>query len=124
VARLAFRDPTDDHLRQLSREVAPLAFQLIYAARVAGLPLIITSSRRSPAEQSHLVRTGRSRTMQSAHLTGDAFDVDVAGLQRDRVPHWVWDAIGPYGEALGLVWGGRWRGLWDPGHFELRGPTA
>ena len=117
-------DPTLSHLYQLTPETAALAVELVTAARLAGLPLIITSSRRSPEQQAQLVAAGRSRTMQSPHLRGDAFDVDLAGLQRDRVPHWVWDALGPYGEALGLVWGGRWRGLWDPGHFELRGPSA
>jgi len=36
------------------------------------------------------------------------------------VPNVGWDAVGPFGESLGLTWGGRWSGLWDPGHFELR----
>ena len=113
------RDPTPGHLEQLTPETAELAVQLVNAARQVGVPLIITSSRRSQDEQRRLVQAGRSQTMNSAHLRGEAFDVDVMGVSRDQVPRWWWDSLGPYGEALGLRWGGRWRSLYDPGHFEL-----
>jgi peptidoglycan L-alanyl-D-glutamate endopeptidase CwlK len=104
----------------LEPDTARLAYWLVYAARRAGIPLMITSGRRSEEEQRVLVGQGRSQTMRSRHLAGEAFDVDVAGLGRDQVPRWVWDALGPYGESLGLDWGGRWRTLVDLGHFELR----
>lgn len=119
MAISAFRDPTLDHLPQLTPECRDLAVQLVNAARQAGVPLVITSSRRSVQEQQRLVQAGRSQTLNSAHLRGEAFDVDVLGLSRDQVPRWFWDALGPYGEALGLRWGGRWRTLYDPGHFEV-----
>ncbi len=104
----------------LEPETARLAYWLVYAARTAGVPLIITSGRRSPEEQRQLVQQGRSQTYQSRHLSGEAFDVDVAGLGRDQVPRWVWDSLGPYAESMGLDWGGRWRTLVDLGHFERR----
>src|SRR5574341_314286 len=79
-------DPTPEHLAALDPTTSERAFTLVYAARLAGVPLIITSSRRSVAEQAALVDAGRSRTLQSLHITGRAFDVDVFGFQRDDVP--------------------------------------
>lgn len=123
MATSRYRDPTLEHLPQLTAETRDRAVQLINAARDVGVPLIITSSRRSVEEQRRLVEAGRSRTMQSAHLRGEAFDVDVMGLKRDDIPRWWFSALGAYGESLGLIWGGRWS-FYDPGHFELdRRPT-
>lgn len=57
--------------------------------------------------------------MQSKHLLGKAFDVDVFGFGRDDVPLWVWEEIGPWAEMqLGLKWGGRFTSIRDLGHFE------
>lgn len=92
---------------------------LVSAVRAAGFPIVITSAARSPQEQAHLVATGRSLTLNSRHVDRLAFDVDVEGFNRDDVPQWFWEALGPYAERyLGLRWGGRWRSLRDYGHFE------
>jgi len=112
-------DPTPGHLRQLQPATAARARDLVNAARAAGWPLWISSGRRSETEQRRHVAAGRSRTLSSRHLTGRAFDVDVLGLGRDEIPKEFFDALGAYGEALGLKWGGRWRDPYDPGHFEL-----
>ena len=56
--------------------------------------------------------------MRSGHLTGDAFDVDVHGFARARIPRWWFYELGRLGESLGLRWGGRFSAFWDPGHFE------
>lgn len=57
--------------------------------------------------------------MRSRHLTGDAFDVDVLGMNRDDVPEWWWHQLGNFAESqLGLRWGGRWKSIRDLGHFE------
>jgi len=86
--------------------------------RTVGVPLIVTSSLRIPAEQAELVRTGRSQTFRSKHLTGQAFDVDVHGFGRSEIPRWWFYQLGSLAEPLGLRWGGNFRGFWDPGHFE------
>lgn len=111
-------DLTQFHLDQLSYLTAMRAELFIDGLRRAGLPIVITSSRRTAAEQALLVAQGRSTTQQSRHLTGEAFDVDIYGVDRNRVPEWVWQSIGPYGEQLGLVWGGRWKSFRDVGHFQ------
>lgn len=109
---------TAHHLKQLDPVLAQYAYYLVSIAWAVGVPLAITSSRRSEAEQRQLVDAGLSRTMQSAHLKGLAFDVDVLGISRDAVPRWFWHELGEIGEGVGLVWGGRWRSIKDYGHFE------
>jgi peptidoglycan L-alanyl-D-glutamate endopeptidase CwlK len=112
-------DPTPGHLVRLTPRLATKAEQFIDYLRVRGLPIIITSSLRTPSQQRVLVSQGRSTTLQSKHLDGRAFDVDIAGVGRNSVPSWIWDSIGPLGESFGLVWGGRWKSFRDVGHFEI-----
>lgn len=101
------------------------AHALVTICRLAGLPIVITSSRRSREEQERLVRGGRSLTMDSKHLVGDAFDIDVYRVHPDDVPIPLWIAIGEYAEKhLGLRWGGRWTSLRDYRHFESPIPTG
>lgn len=108
-------DPTLGHLQTLEPRTRALATQLIIAVRTAGIPLIITSSKRGITEQIQLVWEGKSKTYNSKHLSGRAFDVDVAGWSRDAVPRWFWDALGNFARQLGLKWP---IPDWDPGHFE------
>lgn len=106
------------HIRALSPDIQYAAFYLIYAARVAGYPLQITSSLRSGSEQAALVRQGRSNTLSSRHLIGQAFDVDLHGYGRDQIPLWFWYELGTFAESLGFRWGGRFSSPVDYGHFE------
>lgn len=92
----------------------------MYAARVAGYPVVITSGRRTAEEQAALVRAGVSATLRSRHVLGLAFDIDWQGWSRDDIPAWFWNLIGPWAEQnLYLRWGGRWKVPYDPGHFEM-----
>lgn len=114
-------DRTGAELQRLDPRVEALAFEMLYAARSAGYPLVINAlgGLRSEAQQRRLVTSGRSSTMNSKHLTGRAFDVDLYGWNRDRIPRWFWDLLGPWAEdGLNLRWGGRWKSR-DFGHFEL-----
>ncbi len=87
--------------------------------RSVGVPLWVSSGRRDPATQRRLVQAGRSLTLNSKHLSGRAFDVDVLGFARDDVPLSFWHLLGPWAESqLGLRWGGRFRSLKDFAHFE------
>jgi peptidoglycan L-alanyl-D-glutamate endopeptidase CwlK len=112
-------DPTPAMLAGLQPRMATRAEAFIDYLRRAGLPIVITSGLRSPAQQRILVSQGRSTTLLSRHLEGLAFDVDIAHVGRNSVPRWIWDAIGPLGESFGLQWGGRWKSFPDVGHFEL-----
>lgn len=114
-----FNDPTLTHIGRLQPSVGYAGWQLINALRTFGIPAYISSSTRTPAEQAALVRAGRSRTQNSKHLTGRAFDIDILGWSRDDLPRWWWLAVGELGESLGLNWGGRWTTFYDAGHFEI-----
>lgn len=88
--------------------------------------------KRTEEQQRELVAAGKSKTMQSRHLTGDA--VDVAPYPIDWEDSQRFYAFAGYvigiAESLGIAirWGGDWNSNWDftdqtfhdlP-HFELR----
>lgn len=108
-----------------------------FAARMAEaqLPFVLTSTRRTLAEQEALYAQGRTApgpvvtwTMKSKHLEGKAFDI---ALVRDGKAHWNtkidvnenevpdYREAGSIGESVGLVWGGRWKTP-DLPHFQMR----
>jgi peptidoglycan L-alanyl-D-glutamate endopeptidase CwlK len=85
----------------------------------------ITCGLRTVEEQKVLVATGKSRTMKSKHLTGDA--VDIAVFVDGKL---TWDLkyykivathIKKVAAKLGIkiVWGGDWKSFIDGPHFEL-----
>ncbi len=85
---------------------------------------MITCGLRTKEEQKVLVATGKSRTMKSKHLTGDA--VDIAVLVNGEVS---WDLkyykevathVKKMAKTLGIrvTWGGDW-GFVDGPHFQL-----
>lgn len=119
-------DQTEVLLYDLDPAIQGQAIELINWLRSQGVPLVITSGRRSYAEQLFLYAKGRTlpgpvvtNTVNSKHVQGLAFDVDVQGMARSALPQWFLDYLGEVGEALDLNWGGRWRSPYDPGHFEL-----
>jgi hypothetical protein len=77
---------------------------------------------RNIERQRQLVATGKSTTMNSRHLTGDAVDL---------APHpvsWDWEYFYPIADAMkqaakelnvDLEWGGDWKTFKDGPHFQL-----
>jgi hypothetical protein len=100
--------------------------ELIRRCKARGIELAVVETYRTHAKQSEYKSMGRKYTRSGAgkskHQYGLA--VDVVPLI-DGVPQWhnkkLWYKIGVQGEQLGLRWGGRWRSLYDPGHFEWTG---
>lgn len=117
---MPFNDPTERHLAKLQPRTAAVALVFINAMREAGIPAYISSSTRTQAEQDALVARGLSKTRNSRHLTGNAFDIDILGYGRDQLPRAWWNAVGEYAEAMGMKWGGRFTGFYDAGHFEFK----
>lgn len=99
---------------------------LIQRCRDKGIELAVVETFRTHAKQNEYRGMGknytRSKGGRSKHQYGLA--VDVVPL-KDSVAIWdnraLWKKIGLEGERLGLRWGGRWRSLYDPGHFEWTG---
>ncbi|NLV16862.1 MAG: M15 family metallopeptidase [Syntrophomonadaceae bacterium] len=103
---------------------------LINRAAEAGFRIIITQTLRTKEEQDALYAQGRTRPgpivtqaryPQSLHCWGLAFDIAVIIDGRANWNVAYYDRIGPIGESLGLVWGGRWSGFPDRPHFQLPG---
>lgn len=120
-------------LDDLHPDLKPKAIELIARCVEAGIPIMIVDTLRTPEEHAANLAAGTSWTKRSKHLDGRAIDVapwlewrlyGPDKLQWDASDP-VWLRIGKIGEALGLVWGGRWghapgsTAEPDPGHFEL-----
>jgi peptidoglycan L-alanyl-D-glutamate endopeptidase CwlK len=85
----------------------------------------ITNGLRTLEEQKVLVATGKSKTMKSRHLTGDAFDIAVfvdGKLTWDlKYYKAVATHIKKVAAKLGIkiTWGGDWKSFIDGPHFQL-----
>lgn len=105
------------------RGVHPDLVRVVRRARRAGEAFFVLEGVRSMERQRELYAAGRSRTLQSRHLTGHA--VDLAPVQLD------WNDKAAFGrlaeamrkaadaEGVPIRWGGDFRGFYDGPHFEL-----
>lgn len=99
---------------------------LIVICKAKGIELAIVESYRTHSKQNEYKSMGKRYTRsgggKSKHQYGLAIDV-VPMI--DSVAQWnntkLWRKVGVIGEQIGLRWGGRWRDLYDPGHFEWTG---
>lgn len=99
-------------IKDLSVEMRPICEQWCKEMDVAGIPYIITCTRRTQAEQEALYAQGRTKpgpkitwTLNSKHLTGDAFDFVIMWNGK---PDWTmaqkewWEKAVKIGKKLGL----------------------
>ena len=96
-------------LRGVHRDIVKVVQRAI---EITDQDFSVLEGLRSRERQAMLVRTGKSKTMNSRHLTGHAVDL---------VPYpvsWDWDKFYPIGDAMiqaakdtnvRLRWGGNWR---------------
>ena len=77
---------------------------------------------RTVERQQQLYNTGKSKTMNSRHLTGHAIDLAPWPIT------WDWDYFYPIADAMKqaaeelnipLEWGGDWKSFPDGPHFQL-----
>ena len=110
-------------LNKLKPKVKTLANKFIKECKKAGIEVIITETLRTQERQAELLSKGFSKTMNSNHLKGIAFDF--APLEDNRTINWnakeneKWAICGEIGKSLGLNWGGDWG--WDSPHLEYLG---
>jgi hypothetical protein len=91
-----------------------------------GIDLAIVETFRTHSKQDEYRSMGKAYTRSSGgrskHQYGLA--IDVVPMVKGE-PQWdnknLWKKVGIIGEQLGLKWGGRWKSLYDPGHFEWTG---
>jgi hypothetical protein len=122
-----------------------LAFErkFIRKMEALGVPMFAHSVIRSPAEQTKRFAEGHSKAKagQSPHQYGMAVDL-IHGIRGWDIPDESWALVGHIGkevastltvsrwnEAEGrfvetrvhLEWGGDWKSLWDPAHWQIKG---
>lgn len=117
-------------IKLLHPTLRPKAEELIRKAKAVGIDIIITQTLRTKAEQDALYAQGRTKPgsivtnakyPQSLHCWGVAFDFAVMVNGKVSWNEVHYSKVGPLGESLGLVWGGRWKNFPDKPHFELPG---
>ena len=89
-------------------------------------PFNVSEGVRSVEQQREYVKQGKSRTMNSKHLTGKAVDLYPLTKNRKQVD---WSRFEELADLMfqvakdqdtEIVWGGNWKTLVDKCHFELR----
>lgn len=98
------------------------------AREISPIPFEITEGLRTKERQRYLVKTGKSRTMNSYHLRGKAIDFVAmpGGKVSWNLPDYktiVEKAFKPAAKALGLsdriVYGIYWKSIVDGPHVEI-----
>jgi hypothetical protein len=101
-------------------------------ARERGIEIQVSETLRDKDRQADLVSQGKSQTMNSRHLTGNAADIFIQNP--DGSANWDFEAYRPVAEIAkevaaekgydDLVWGGDWKTLKDGVHFQMGGATV
>ena len=99
---------------------------VIEAAVRCPFPFNVSEGLRSVEQQREYVRQGKSRTMNSKHLTGKAVDLYPLSMDRKQVD---WSRFEELADLMfqvasergtEIVWGGHWKTFVDKCHFQLR----
>jgi peptidoglycan LD-endopeptidase CwlK len=86
-----------------------------------GIDILIYETIRTEEKQRYYVASGKSKTMKSYHLVGQALDfvpivngkTDWNGYDRPEIKKAIAKA-----KQLGFEWGGDWKGAWDKPHLQ------
>jgi hypothetical protein len=110
---------TDTQLLEFTRK-------LFLAMRSLHVGVYVHTAHRTDALQERLAQTGYSQISRAGpHQRGAAVDI-VHHAYHWQAPKQFWDLIGKIGEDLiransyKIEWGGRFRTLYDPAHWQLK----
>ncbi|MFF0907287.1 M15 family metallopeptidase [Proteus mirabilis] len=87
---------------------------------------VVIEGIRSLARQKALIKEGKSKTLNSRHLTGHA--VDIVPLVNGAIPWQDWSAFEAVSKVMkqaaqqlgiSINWGGDWASFRDGPHYEL-----
>jgi peptidoglycan LD-endopeptidase CwlK len=121
----------DRKLDDLAPGFRGLVFIFLARCVEAGIALFVVETLRTEEQHQADLASGHSWIKRSKHQDGLAIDVapyETYIEHGDKKANWdasdpSWQQMGEIGEALGLVWGGRWKQK-DSGHFELAAKPA
>ena len=124
----AFSEQSLRRMQGVNPALAGLMKEVERRALDQGIKIEVSEGLRDRGRQAELVSKGKSRTLNSRHLTGNALDIHIRNP--DGSANWDFDAYRPVAEIAkqvaaekgvpNLVWGGDWKTLRDGVHFELR----
>lgn len=92
------------------------------AIEISEQDFTVLEGLRSKERQQELYNTGKSKTLNSRHLTGHAVDLAPWPIS------WDWDRFYPIADAMkqaadelgiDIEWGGDWKSFPDGPHFQL-----
>lgn len=92
------------------------------AIEISEQDFTVLEGLRSQERQQELYNTGKSKTLNSRHLTGHAVDLAPWPIS------WDWDKFYPIADAMkqaaeelgiDIEWGGDWKSFPDGPHFQL-----
>lgn len=110
-----------DNIDKLAPNTKKATLALYEFAVQNNIELLIYETIRNEARQKELVSTGKSQTMKSYHLVGQAFDfVPTSGATT------LWNGYGSdnvkqfiaHAKTLRFEWGGDWKGFVDKCHMQ------
>lgn len=133
---------TSGHMSQQERadwshvdpRIRTWAAMVILAAAKRDIPLYVHTALRDEAEQTRVLKAGHSKAKypRSAHNIGEAVDIVHGIFHWDMsVKEWAlvhalgrlcldrFNAQLPKAEKLELTWGGNFKTLYDPAHWEV-----
>lgn len=95
------------------------------AAQLTGIPFSVNEGVRTIERQRQLLALGKSRTMKSKHLTGEAVDLYPLTPDRKAVDWKGFERLAAVMKQAAkelntrIQWGGDWVRFIDKPHFEL-----
>ena len=116
------------NLNLLKPKVKALALELQKSAKENGIEIIFTCTVRTRDKQDKLYAQGRTapgkivtkaKGGESMHNYGVAFDIcPVINKKATWNNPALFNKVGKIGMAIGLEWGGEWKGFIDKPHFQ------
>ncbi|MGG4662946.1 M15 family metallopeptidase [Providencia vermicola] len=123
MSKFKFSNRSEENLRGVHPDLVKVTRR---ALELTSIDFMVIEGKRTEARQRDLVKSKKSQTMNSRHLTGHA--VDCAPLVGREIPWNDWskfglvaDAMLQAGDELGIdvEWGGNWTSFKDGPHFQL-----
>ena len=116
---------SEKSLRRLDGVHPDLVKVVKRAIEITPVDFVVIEGLRTKSRQAYLLDAGKSRTMNSYHLTGHA--VDIAPIVDGKVS-WDWKHYYPLADAMmeaakelnvKIEWGGRWKTFPDGPHWQI-----
>jgi peptidoglycan L-alanyl-D-glutamate endopeptidase CwlK len=112
-------------LNELKPEARKVFVKFLHEARKTFFKhtIVVAETYRTQARQNELYKKGRTKTNVKVSMHTKRLAADIYFIRRGKISKYD-DApylqLGEIGESFGLIWGGRWKVPWDPGHYELK----